>query len=144
MMLFNDLINHLDLVDIAFQGREYTWSNMQENPLLQKLDWVFTSSSWTLQYPDTSVIALSKPTSDHIPCVIKVGTKISKAHIFRFENFWIQMSDFISTVELHWNSTAFFRNSAKNLSKKFKQTRRGLKALSRNISKLNKSINNCS
>jgi hypothetical protein len=45
MMLFNDLINHLDLVDISFQGRKFTWSNMQQDPLLQKLDWVFTSSS---------------------------------------------------------------------------------------------------
>lgn len=27
MLLFNDIINHLDLVDIAFEGRSYTWSN---------------------------------------------------------------------------------------------------------------------
>lgn len=60
MMLFNDLIHHLDLVDIAFEGRAYTWSNMQDNPLLQKLDWVFTSSSWTLQYPDTKGTATRK------------------------------------------------------------------------------------
>lgn len=38
MLLFNDMINHLDLVDIAFEGRSFTWSNMQDNPLLQKLD----------------------------------------------------------------------------------------------------------
>lgn len=38
MLLFNDLINHLDLVDFAFQGREFSWSNMQDSPLLQKLD----------------------------------------------------------------------------------------------------------
>lgn len=44
MLLFNNLINHLDLVEIAFQGREYSWSNMQYNPWLEKLDWVFTSS----------------------------------------------------------------------------------------------------
>lgn len=43
MMLFNDLIHHLYLVDIAFQGASYSWSNMQGNPLLEKIDWVFTS-----------------------------------------------------------------------------------------------------
>jgi hypothetical protein len=28
MLLFNDLIQHLDLVDIPFSGRQFTWSNM--------------------------------------------------------------------------------------------------------------------
>jgi hypothetical protein len=28
MWLFNDLIQHLDLVKTAFQGRDFTWSNM--------------------------------------------------------------------------------------------------------------------
>lgn len=79
MMLFNDLIHHLDLVDIAFEGRAYSWSKMQDNPLLEKLDWVFTSSSWTLQYPDTTVLPLSRPISDHVPYVIKIGANFTKA-----------------------------------------------------------------
>lgn len=96
MMFFNDLINHL--VDIAFQGREFSWRNMQDNPLLEKLDWVLTSASWTLHYLDTSVIPLSRPT-DHIPYVTKVGTIIPKSDIFRVENFWVEMTGFLQTVE---------------------------------------------
>jgi hypothetical protein len=38
MFLFNDLIQHLDLVEIPFQGRDFTWSNQQNNALLEKLD----------------------------------------------------------------------------------------------------------
>lgn len=38
MLLFNDIIQHLDLVDIPIEGRQYTWRNMQEDPLLEKLD----------------------------------------------------------------------------------------------------------
>jgi hypothetical protein len=45
MNLFNDLIQHLDVVDIPFLGKHFTWSNMQEDPLLEKLDWVFTLAS---------------------------------------------------------------------------------------------------
>jgi hypothetical protein len=44
MLPFNDLIQHLDLVEIQFQERAFTWSNMQNDPLLEKLDWVFTST----------------------------------------------------------------------------------------------------
>lgn len=55
MMLFNDLIQHLDLIDVPFEGKHYTWSNMQDDPLLEKLDCVFTSSSWSLTFPATKV-----------------------------------------------------------------------------------------
>jgi hypothetical protein len=61
MMLFNDLILHLDLIDIPFQVRDFSWSNMQDNALLEKLDWIFTSASWTLSFPSTKVIPLSRP-----------------------------------------------------------------------------------
>lgn len=57
--LFNELISDLDLTEIPFTGREFTWSNMQRDPLLIKLDWVFTSASWTLSYPATHVQSLS-------------------------------------------------------------------------------------
>lgn len=76
--------------------------------------------------------------------MIKVGTSISKTKMFRFENFWVQISGFLETVELHWHSTAFYNNAAKTLAEKFKQTRRGLKAWSKGLSKLNTKINNCS
>jgi hypothetical protein len=45
MNMFNELISGLDLIDIPFSCRSYTWSNMQSDPLMIKLDWVFTSSS---------------------------------------------------------------------------------------------------
>jgi len=50
MNMFNELISDLDLDEIPFSGREYNWSNMQDDPLLVKQDWVFTLASWTLSY----------------------------------------------------------------------------------------------
>lgn len=44
-MVFNNIIQDLDVVDVPFEGRHYTWSNMQDDPLLEKLDWVFISTS---------------------------------------------------------------------------------------------------
>lgn len=85
MNLFNEAISDLDLVDIPFSGRNYTWSNMQEDPLLVKLDWILTSPSWTLTYPTTIVQPLARPLSDHIPYVLHIGTSIPKSRIFRFE-----------------------------------------------------------
>lgn len=36
MLLFNDVLQHLILVEIPFQGRTYSWSNMEMDPLLEK------------------------------------------------------------------------------------------------------------
>ena len=45
MLMFNSLLLQLDLVEIPLKGRNYTWSNMQDSPLLEKLDWIFTSAN---------------------------------------------------------------------------------------------------
>jgi hypothetical protein len=45
IFIFNDIISILGLMEIPLKGRKFTWSNMQQNPLLERLDWVFTSAS---------------------------------------------------------------------------------------------------
>jgi hypothetical protein len=76
MMLFNDAINNFGLVELSLKGRNYTWNNMQQDPLLEKLDWFFTFVACTVSYPSIFVYPLVKPTSDHVPCVVAIGTKI--------------------------------------------------------------------
>jgi len=116
MNMFDELIADLNLVEIPFSGRNYTWSNMQADPLLVKLDWVFTSYSWTLSFAATFVQPLPRPTSDHIPFVLHIGSSIPKSKMFRFENYWIEHLGFLDTVSLHWNNSAFFASAAKNQS----------------------------
>ena len=94
-LIFNDAIGHLGLIELPLKGRAYTWSNMQTNPLLEQLDWFFTSPNWTLAFPNTEVLPLAKITSDHIPCRISISTKIPKSNVFRFENFWAEHDDFL-------------------------------------------------
>lgn len=69
MMMFNDLISFRGLIDLPFQERSFTWSNMQDPPILVKLDWVFCNSGWLMAFPNSSVWVLSRPISDHVPCL---------------------------------------------------------------------------
>lgn len=64
MFRFNSAISTLGLNEVNLQGRKFTWSNMQPSPLLEKLDWIFTSNSWINSYPNTSAKAL-----DMIPLI---------------------------------------------------------------------------
>jgi hypothetical protein len=115
---------------------------MQNDPLLVKLDWIFTSSAWNLSYPATHVQPLSRPLSDHAPYVLHIGTSIPKSRIFRFENFWSEHQGFLETVSNQWNNSPVFGNATKNLNSKLKHVRLGLKKWSKNFSQLNKLIYN--
>jgi exonuclease III len=42
---FNEIISNLGLQEIPLKGKKYTWSNMQEDPLLEQIDWCFTSTN---------------------------------------------------------------------------------------------------
>jgi hypothetical protein len=125
-------------VELPLKGRKFTWSNMQKEPLLERLDWFFTSSSWTPSYPSTFGYPLVKPTSDHVPCVIAIGTKIPRAKVFRFENLWLEHSDFKTIVQSIWNIPVGFTDSAKRINAKFKNLRRGLKFWAKNLRCLKK------
>jgi endonuclease/exonuclease/phosphatase family metal-dependent hydrolase len=62
---------------------------MHHEPLLDQLDWCFTLVNWITDYPNTLMLPLAKTTSDHVPCVIQIGTNIPKAKVFRFETHWV-------------------------------------------------------
>jgi exonuclease III len=126
MFLYNDVILHLDLVEIAFQNRAFTWSNMQDNALLEKLDWVFTSSSWSLSFPGTKVSVLDRPISDHVPYVIQINTEIPRTNVFSFENYWMNFSGFIGRP--HLSLVVLPKPSVPNSSKLVEASSLGVKA----------------
>jgi hypothetical protein len=39
ILIFNDIIGYLGFVELPLKGRAYAWSNMQQDPLLEQLDW---------------------------------------------------------------------------------------------------------
>ena len=142
-LIFNDAIGHLGLVELPLKGRAFTWSNMQSEPLLEQLDWFFTSVNWTVSYPNTQVIPLAKITSDHIPCKVVIDTKIPRASIFRFENFWAEMSSFQDIVQDSWMQHTHQTDAASVLSTKFKRLRYSLKNWSKQFSNMKTFIANC-
>jgi hypothetical protein len=141
--IFNDAIGHLGLVELPLKGRSFTWSNMQSEPLLEQLDWFFTTANWTVDFPNTEVLPLAKITSDHLPCQIVISTKIPRASLFRFENFWVEQSDFVDTVQQCWNSSNQIADSARSITSKFKALRSTLKEWSKHLSNLRLLISNC-
>jgi hypothetical protein len=93
-------------------------------------------------FPNTLTYALSHATSDHVPYVAQMDSIMPESNIFRFENFWTSLPDFLPTVKFFWDLHQGRNDAALTISAKFKTLSRGMKAWSKEISKLNKLINN--
>lgn len=52
MQDFNDSIRHHDLFNLPLRGSDFTWSNMQENPVMSRLDRFLVSTDWLDVFPD--------------------------------------------------------------------------------------------
>ena len=138
--LFNEIIGHLGLLELPLKGRSFTWSNMQENPLLEQLDWFFTTSDWISIYPNTVVLPLAKTSSDHVPCVVSIDTNIPKTRVFRFENYWLTQSTFKDIVKNAWDIPAGFTEPAKIINAKLKHLRRSIKLWIKDLPCMRKQI----
>lgn len=142
MLLFNNAINSLGLVELPLFGRKYTWTNKQSSPLLERLDWFFTSSSWTTSYLITTVSSLVMQTSDHWPCKITISTSIPKGKVFRFENYWLQHPSFIQTAQEGWQDPSNQLGRAKAITAKCKNLRKILRSWQQKLSNLKKNLEN--
>jgi hypothetical protein len=112
-------------------------------PLLEQIDWFFTSSGWTSQYSHNLVFPLARITSDHLPCKIQIGTSILKANIFLFENFWLNHPSCLNQIKNAWITPGNSISSAHTISTKFILLRRILKIWARGLTNRNKLISNC-
>jgi hypothetical protein len=134
MFLFNEAISSLCLIEIPPAGKD--------PPLVEKLDWFFTSVSWTISYRNTSASSLVMEPSDHVPCIIDISTDIPKGKIFRFEYYWMEHECFLDVVSHVWSLLVDIPDKAKQLSAKFKNLRRVLKAWHSQLSSLKSNISN--
>ena len=59
-VVFNAIIESLDLKEIQLSGRQYTWASRRETPTYEKLDRFLASVEWEQKYPLVSVHAMTR------------------------------------------------------------------------------------
>jgi hypothetical protein len=98
--MFNAIINAQALRETRLSGGQFTWSNNQENPTLEKLHRILINSEWELLFPLTQARKIPRVMSDHNPLIMDTGEKPEvKSREFRFEKSWVNHPDFMSKVE---------------------------------------------
>jgi hypothetical protein len=115
---------------------------MQESPLLEQIDWFFTSVAWTSQFPMTLVFPLAKSTSDHLPSRSRLAL-LSPRLISLGLKILFQSSQLYGADSSAWLSPVHVNNSAHMTSAKFKLLRRVPELRAKNHSDVNRFIANC-
>jgi exonuclease III len=84
--MFNAIINTYALREIHMSGGQYTWTNSQTVPTLEKLDRFLMSSAWEDLFPLTTVHKLNRDIFYHNPLILDtMEDKPKKKYEFRFE-----------------------------------------------------------
>ena len=66
-LLFNAIIETLNLRELDLTGRKYTWANYVEVPTYEKLDRILVTTDWEQKIHLASIQALAREISNHTP-----------------------------------------------------------------------------
>ena len=132
--LFNSIIHLNELREIKMTGGQYTWSNNQAIPTLEKLDRFLMSKDWEDMFPLTTVHKLSREMSDHCPLILDtMEAGINKKRDFRFDKRWVQEETFLMRVSKIWRQPVKARNSLEAFQCKLKKVKKDLKGWGANL-----------
>ena len=83
---FNGIINTHEMREIDMSGGQYTWSNNQAIPTLEKLDRFLMNKRWEMLFPLATVHKITREMSDHNPIIIDtMEGREKRRNDFRFE-----------------------------------------------------------
>lgn len=108
----------IKLIDLPLNGGLYTWSNMQSDLLLCRLDRVLVSPEFESKFSLLTQTVLSRTLSDHSALLLTTSNVDRKNPPFRIENHWFSNADFLANVKLWWDTMIFHGTPSYIMSKK--------------------------
>ena len=94
---FSDCIQKLVVLDHAYNGPLFTWSNRQgDGYIAKKLDRALINAQWLFSFLSSRMEFLSLGVSDHYLVIIQLSSTISSSpKPFKFFNFWTRHPEFL-------------------------------------------------
>jgi hypothetical protein len=131
--LFNAIIDAFNLRELELSGRQFTWASNLEIPTFEKLDRILSCTEWELNFPRTTIQALSR---DHTPLFINTWKPASNNNqsLFKFELGWLLREGFMDLVTEIWHSVDEGHNSLEHWQPKIRCLHQYLKGWAKNTS----------
>jgi hypothetical protein len=127
MRLFNNTIDSLQLLELDFNGRLFTWSNEQNDPTMSRIDRFLATTEWHDLYPTADLQAFCTLTSDHCPLIMQGYSSYDFYKGFRFESFWINIEGFKEVIQQAWTPRVNSTDNILRLHVKMIRTAKALK-----------------
>ncbi|XP_070036672.1 uncharacterized protein [Nicotiana tomentosiformis] len=130
---FLSMIEDCGLVDLAFYGPRYTWSNGRGPCLIgwKRLDRGIVNDNWLTSFPTTTITHLAAAGSDHSPLLLELHVRQEhNQKYFKFLNCWTENESFKPLVHQVW-STHIAGSAMWIFHQKLKTTSRALSVWSR-------------
>jgi exonuclease III len=95
-LLFNAIIETLNLREPEMTSRRYTWANYAEVLTYEKLDRILVIIDWEQKFPLASVYALTQEILDHTPLLLDTRESSHRGNVrnFKFELAWLTRDGF--------------------------------------------------
>lgn len=102
-------------------GGLFTWSNNQDNLVMEKLDRILVNKEWEDLFPQANVKRLPREISDHNPLIVSTGNNESLPFIqFKFYLNWLKNLDFFALAEKLWKRPCRARSTLDKIQQKLK------------------------
>ncbi|XP_019171055.1 PREDICTED: uncharacterized protein LOC109166615 [Ipomoea nil] len=117
---FNKWIFQEGLIDLGFEGPQYTWmrGNSPETFRAARLDRALSNIDWKLDFPNATEKHLPIIGSDHAPLLINTDkvAQVFRTKTFRFNMAWTTHNDFNKLVAQNWNNDLDLSTDNQNMA----------------------------
>lgn len=126
MRIFKDFINQAELKDLPMMGKQFTWTNFQNNAIHNRIDRFLISPEFLEKF---SVVlwGLPRPISDHSPIMITDNNWNWGPKPFRFMDAWLSHPKCLKIAKEVWETTPTYGWAGCQIVKKLKEVKRRLK-----------------
>lgn len=115
-------------------GGLFTWSNNQENLVMEKFDRILINKEWEDLFPQANVKRLPREVSDHNPLIVSTGSNQGLPFIrFKFDLNWLKDPEFFELAEKIWKKPCRAKTSLDKIQQKLKLFKQYFKGWGFNI-----------
>ena len=121
------------LSDLNYGGNLFTWWNKQKSaPVAKKLDRILVNDSWNDLFPNSVAFFDSPDFSDHASMKVVLNSQlVYKKRPFKFFNFILQNTSFLSMVTLQWLTYHVFGSAMFRVSRKLMLLKKDIREFSK-------------
>jgi uncharacterized protein (DUF2249 family) len=127
-------VNIYELRDLPLNGGKFTWSNIQADPNLDRLDRILISKDWENLFPLSKIRNNPRILSDHNPLILCSELEVKKnTKQFSFETAWVSHPDYLAKVTEIWVRQVSAKNVVDKWCIKINRVKKFLKGWGQNI-----------